>query len=75
VEARAAGVLAGGVAWLGWANGGGLAFGRARLSLLLRLVLATGAGGLLYVGVSRLLRVPELATISGVVTDLVRRRA
>ena len=52
---------------------GGLAVGPARLSLLLRLVLATGAGGLVYVAVSRLLRIPELGTITGVVTDLVRR--
>ena len=60
--------------WLAWANVGGLAVGPARLSLLLRLVLATGAGGLVYLGASKLLRIPELGTITGVVGDLVRRR-
>jgi peptidoglycan biosynthesis protein MviN/MurJ (putative lipid II flippase) len=75
VEALGAALVAGALTWLVWANVAGLAVGPARLSLLLRLVLATGAGGLAYVAISRLLRVPELATISTVVTDLVRRRA
>jgi putative peptidoglycan lipid II flippase len=73
LEALAAAVVAGAMTWLVWSNAGGLAVGPARLSLLLRLVLATGAGGLVYVAVSRLLRIPELGTITGVVTDLVRR--
>jgi hypothetical protein len=72
--ALAAAAAAGAVTWLAWTNVGGLVLGPARLSLLLRLVLATGAGGLVYVGASRLLRIPELGTITGVVTDLVRRR-
>ena len=72
--ALAAAAAAGAVTWLAWANVGGLAVGPARLSLLLRLVLATGAGGLVYLGASKLLRIPELGTITGVVGDLVRRR-
>ena len=70
----AAAVVAGAVVWLVWANVTGLAVGPARLSLLLRLVLATGAGGLVYIGLARLLRIPELQMIVAVAGDLARRR-
>ena len=72
--ALVAAVAAAGVTWLVWSNVAGLFVGPARLSLLIRLVLATGAGGLLYAVITRLLRVPELDTILGVLGDLVRRR-
>ena len=38
-------------------------------------LLATVAGGLTYLGLSLALRIPELPTIVGVMTDLVRRRS
>ncbi len=69
-----AALLAGAATWVVWANVAGLAVGPARVSLLLRLVAATGTGGLVYLGASRVLRIPELATITSVVADLVRRR-
>ena len=53
---------------------GGLEVGPARVSLLLHLVLAAGAGGLVYIVIGRSLRIAELSTITGVVTDVVRRR-
>jgi putative peptidoglycan lipid II flippase len=72
--AVAAAVAASATSAVVWVNVAGLAAGPARLSLLLRLVVTTGAGGLVFVGASRLLRIPELATITSVVADLVRRR-
>jgi putative peptidoglycan lipid II flippase len=74
LAALLAALVAGAVTWVVWTNVSGLAVGPARLSLLLRLVLATGSGGLVYLGASRLLRIPELPTITGVVVDLARRR-
>jgi putative peptidoglycan lipid II flippase len=52
----------------------GVSFEPERLALLVGTGLATAVGGAVYVGASRILRIPELATITGVVSDTVRRR-
>ena len=72
--ALGAAVLAGAVTWVVWINVADIAVGPARVALLLRLVVSTATGGLVYVASARVLRVPELDTIVTVVTDVVRRR-
>jgi len=54
--------------------GGLLAPGSAKISILVGTVLATIAGGAAYVGIARVLRIPELPSIVGLVTDQIRRR-
>ena len=44
-----------------------------KLGVFAELVLATGAGGLVYVGVSRLLRVAEVSTLIGLAMSALRR--
>jgi putative peptidoglycan lipid II flippase len=44
-----------------------------KLGLVMELVAATAVGGLVYVGAAIALRIPELPTIVGVVSDLLRR--
>jgi hypothetical protein len=46
----------------------------AKLGDLAQAVAATLAGGLAYLGVSVALRIPELGTMLGITTDLMRRR-
>jgi putative peptidoglycan lipid II flippase len=48
--------------------------GSAKPSILAGTALATLAGGAVYVGVALVLRIPELPSIVGLVTDQIRRR-
>jgi putative peptidoglycan lipid II flippase len=45
-----------------------------KLELLREAAAATIAGGLVYIGAARAMRIPELTSILGIVADLVRRR-
>lgn len=47
----------------------------SRPAILLELVLATGLAGLVYLGLSRALRIPELGTIVRLMSDALRRPA
>ena len=53
---------------------GGQAIEPGRLVLLAQVGLATISGGLVYVGLARAMRIPELPSMLGIVADLVRRR-
>jgi putative peptidoglycan lipid II flippase len=47
---------------------------RGFLTVLLRLVIVAGAGGLVFLGGSLALRIPELPAMLSLMTDLIRRR-
>ncbi len=51
-----------------------LAPGSPKVSILIGTAVATLAGGAAYVGVALVLRIPELPSIVGLVTDQIRRR-
>ena len=71
-----AGGLAAGLAATGVATilGGWLAPGAPKLAILVGSGLATLAGAAVYIGVALALRIPELPSIVGLVTDQLRRR-
>jgi putative peptidoglycan lipid II flippase len=46
-----------------------------KLALVAQVILATAAGGLAYVGLAVALRIPELPSIVGIMSDLLRRRS
>jgi peptidoglycan biosynthesis protein MviN/MurJ (putative lipid II flippase) len=50
-----------------------LGVGLSKVAVLVQLVAATGAGGLAYLGVSRLFRVPEVGTLFDLAVAAVRR--
>jgi len=56
------------------ALGGLLEPGSPKTSILAGTVIATLAGGTVYLGVAVALRIPELPSIVGLVTDQIRRR-
>jgi putative peptidoglycan lipid II flippase len=51
-----------------------LAPGAAKFAILVGLAVATAAGGAVYLGIALALRIPELPSIVGLVTDQIRRR-
>ena len=75
VEAIVAAVAAAFVA-VGIAGALGEFMGQAsgKVAILVGTALATVAGGVVYVGIALVLRIPELPSIVGLVTDQIRRR-
>jgi len=71
VAALAAVIVASLVAWT---LAGLLGPGSPKVSILGGLAIATLAGGAVYMGVAAALRIPELPSIVGIVTDQIRRR-
>lgn len=75
VESAAAGLAAAAVALVAAAALGSLLEpGAAKVSMLVGLAIASLAGGAAYLAISVALRIPELPTIVGLVTDQIRRR-
>ena len=74
-EAILAAAVAGLVATGGASMLGGLfSPGSGKVAILVGTFLATAAGAAAYVGIALLLRIPELPSIVGLVTDQIRRR-
>lgn len=71
VAAAAAAFVAAGVVG---ALGAFMEPGSGKVAILAGTVLATIAGGVVYVGIALVLRIPELPSIVGLVTDQIRRR-
>jgi putative peptidoglycan lipid II flippase len=73
-SAAAAAVAAVAAIAVAGALAGLLAPGSPKVSILIGIAVATLAGGAAYVGVALVLRIPELPSIVGLVTDQIRRR-
>ena len=54
---------------------GGTATGPGRLAILVEAALAAAAGGLAYLGVAWVLRIPDLPALLGILNGVVRRRS